>query len=292
MKVYKKEKYRVSVFETYDKLLEMWDVDLNEFDVKTRYGSTHVISFGDSSKQPLVLFHGVGDNSALMWIYNAKELGKHFRVYAIDTLGGPGKSIPNDNYNKTFDQIKWVDDVLLKLNIDKTYMAGVSNGSYITHHYGIKRPDRVIKMVCMAGGVATIGSPHPLKQMLKVFLPEAIFPTKNNVNKLIRKLTGENSGVFTENPVVMEHYQYLIKGFNNMAMAYHKIEMFSDEQIKNISGKSMFLCGDADPLRDKVSAEAAFKKHKLDFKIFKGVGHGINHEISDEINKTIIDFLK
>lgn len=60
----------------------------------------------------MILFHGVGDDSALMWVYNAKRLGERYKLYAIDTMGGPGKSVPNENYNKDFDDIKCIDEVL------------------------------------------------------------------------------------------------------------------------------------------------------------------------------------
>ncbi|HEX3030121.1 MAG TPA: alpha/beta hydrolase, partial [Clostridia bacterium] len=253
-------------------------------------GSTHVIVWGDINKPPLVLFHGVGDNSALMWIFNAKELAKHFHIYAVDTIGGPGKSCPNENYNKNFAQILWIDDIFMKLKIEKAYVAGVSNGSYITQHYGIMRPEKVIKMVCMAGSISSVGTHHPMKRMMKVFLPEALFPTKKNIVRLMKKLTGENGNVLIDDRLIMEHYTYLLKGFNNMAMGYHKIIFFNDDQIKNISGKCLFLRGDADPLGDAAKDREKFERYKLDYYIYKGVGHAINHEISDVINKRIIEY--
>jgi len=99
MKVYKSEKAKKRIYDTYNQLLDMWGVDKEEQDISTTYGTTRVILCGNKSKPPLVLFHGVGDNSALMWLYNARELACHFRIYAIDTIGGPGKSVPNRNYN-------------------------------------------------------------------------------------------------------------------------------------------------------------------------------------------------
>ncbi|OPJ62884.1 alpha/beta fold hydrolase [Clostridium oryzae] len=290
MKIYKNEKAKRKILETYNKLLTMWGVDVEEKNIDTKYGTTHVITCGDEDNPPLVLFHGVGDDSALMWIYNAKELSKHFRIYAVDTMGGPGKSCPNENYNKSFDEILWIDEVFIKLNIEKAYVAGVSNGSYMTHHYGIMRPKKVIRMVCMAGSVSTVGSPHPIKRMMKVFLPEALFPTQKNMIRLIKKLSGEHSEVFTDNDDIMEHYLNLLKGFNNMAMSKHRIDSFNDDQISRLSGKCLFLIGEADPLGDLEKVREKLEKHKLEYQFFKGVGHGINHEISETINKRIIEY--
>lgn len=290
MKVFKSEKAKRKIMETYNQLLDLWKVEYQERDIQSRYGTTHIIECGDKQKPPLLLFHGVGDNSALMWVYNAKEIAPYFHIFAIDTIGGPGKSCPNENYNKDFDEIKWIDDLYMNLSIEKAYIAGVSNGSYMAHHYGIIRPQKVIKMVCMAGSVSTIGNSHPMKTMIKVFLPEALFPTKRNVEKLIQKLSGENSRAFTDNTVIMEHFSALLKGFNNMAMAYHKVEFFDEKQIKNLCNKCLFLIGEADPMGDIAKVKEKLDRYNLEYQTYKNVGHGINHEIANVINKKIIEY--
>ncbi len=293
MKIYRNKRSEQKIIETYDKLLAMWGTPFEEKDVETFYGSTHVILCGQENNPPLVLFHGVGDDTALMWMYNAKELSAHFRIYAVDTIGGPGKSRPNANYTNDFDEIRWLDEVFDRLKLNSAFLAGVSNGAYITQHYGIMRPDKVTKMVCMSGSaVSTETGKSPMRRMLKVFLPEALFPTDRNVIKLIRKLTGDNYRIFTENALLMEHYKCLLRGFNTMAMTYHKIKPFSKEQVDSLKGRTLFLCGEKDPLGDKNTVQSLMEKHRLDFRFFPNVGHGINHEISQKINQIVIDYLK
>ena len=292
MNVFKSEIAKSHIINTYNQLLDMWNVDKTEREITTTYGTTHVILCGNESNPPLVLFHGVGDNSALMWLYNAATLSRYFRLYAIDTIGGPGKSCPNKNYNKNFDDIRWIDEILSELTLNKVYMAGVSNGAYLAQYYGIHRPERVMKIVCMACTVPAKDSdkkPNPMKTMMKIFLPEALFPTKNNTLKLLRKLCGKNSAVFTENAVIMKHYQYLLKGFNNMAMMYHKIISFNDEQINSIREKTLYLVGDDDPFA-KLGGKDALLKNKMNAKFFPEAGHGINHEIANEINRILIEY--
>lgn len=87
-----------------------------KLDIDTTYGTTHVIACGNEDNPPLVLFHGVGDDSALMWNYNAKFLSEHYRIYAVDTIGGPGKSVPS-----------------------------VSHGGYLAQLYALHRLERVKK---------------------------------------------------------------------------------------------------------------------------------------------------
>jgi pimeloyl-ACP methyl ester carboxylesterase len=108
MKAYKSKQAQHHIINTYDNLLKLWNIDITEKMVKTRYGDTHVIECGIKAGQPLVMFHGVGDDSALMWIYNAAALGKYFHLFAVDTIGGPGKSTFTDAYNKNFDDVIYV----------------------------------------------------------------------------------------------------------------------------------------------------------------------------------------
>ncbi len=95
---FKSNKKRDEVIKSYMLLLEQWGVPVEEKTVFGEYGSTYINIAGDKANPPLLLFHGVGDNSALMWIFNAKYLSKYFRVYAIDALGGAGRSVSNINW--------------------------------------------------------------------------------------------------------------------------------------------------------------------------------------------------
>jgi pimeloyl-ACP methyl ester carboxylesterase len=76
-----------------------------------------------------------------------------------------------------------------------------------------------------------------------------------------------------------------------MAMTYHKIIPFTREQIDSLKDRALFLCGENDPLGDKNSVQSLMEKYSLKYRFFPNVGHGINHEISREINHIMIDFL-
>ncbi len=294
-KVYKNAKAEKAILESYTDLLKMWDTNINELDIKGRYGSTHVIEAGDSTNPPLVLFHGVGDDAALMWIYNAKELATYFHIYAADTIGGPGKSIPGEGYDKTFDDEIWIDELLDSLKLDKVFMAGVSNGAYLTQMYTIKHPERVIKGISMAGipvKTGGNGKTAAMKAMMKVFFPEALFPTDKNVMKLIRKMTGDNYSVFTDNEKIFFHFKQLMTGFNRSAMMNHKILAFSDEEITSLGDKLLCIVGKKDPfiMLGGTELEEMVKQYPVKVIFMENAGHGINHEKAAEVNKIIIDF--
>jgi pimeloyl-ACP methyl ester carboxylesterase len=294
VKVYKSEKGKSEILKTYDVLLGNWGIDFEEFNIETRYGITHVITAGDEGNPPLVLFHGVGDDSAMMWIKNAKVLADSFRIYAIDTIGGPGKSVPNDDYGKDFELCLWIDDILDELKLDKVSIAGVSNGAYITQAYGSRRPERTDKIVCMAGGLAA-GDKNPglleMIKTMKVFFPEALFPSDKSMRKLVQKLCGENAESLLEDIYIMEHWNALLKHFNQMAMGYHKLNLLNQYEVENIKNRCIFIIGDKDPIAYSQKAIDLFIENEMQYKVFKNAGHAINHEIPDIINSILVEFL-
>ena len=291
MKVYKSDEGKEKILQSYDKLLSQWSCDKTELDITTTYGSTHVIECGDPNLPTLVLFHGVGDDSALMWIFNAAFLSKHFHIFAIDTIGGPGKSIPNENYNKDFDDILWIDQVLDELKIEKAFFAGVSNGGYLLQYYTLKRPERVIKGISIASAVPAGKRKGLIPPLFKVFLPEALFPSDKNVLKLMKKICGKNYNVFTDNPDIMFHWKSLLQGFNNMAMSFHKVRPFTDEEVASIREKIIYLAGDEDPFQ-KLGGKAALQSYCMKAVFYPDAGHGLNHELAEEINQKLLEELK
>jgi len=290
MKVYRTKKMQQEIIRTYNNLLAQWDVEIEEMDINTEYGTTHIIACGKKENPPLILFHGVGDDSALMWIYNAKYLSRYFRIYAVDTIGGPGKSVPGEGYNKDFDDVLWIDGVLDKLLIEKAFFAGVSHGGYLVKYYSLYRPERVKKGISISGAISVGEKGSPMATMMKIFLPEALFPTKRNIQKLIEKLCGENTPVFTENKDIMEHYTYLLRGFNNMAMGYHNVRPFTEEEVDLIRDKIEFLVGLEDPF-EKLGGAEALRKYHMKVTFYENAGHGLNHERADEINAKIVEIL-
>lgn len=283
---YKKEEGKRLVYDSYNRLLKLWNVEKEEKDIQTTFGKTHIIIVGKKENPPLMLFHGVGDNSAIMWIYNVQELSKHFFIIAVDTIGGPGKSEPNQAYFKKINQSLWINEILDSMNIGKANIAGVSNGSYLASYFTIKNSNRVNKIVCMSGGVVS----SPIR-MIMAFMPEALFPNEESTKKLLRKLCAPNSDAFEKNDDIMLHWNYLLKYFNNMAMSYHKYSKLLSLEYSVLKDKALYLIGEYDKLAYFPKAIKALSDNGMYYKIVKNAGHGINHEQPEIINKEIINFI-
>lgn len=290
MKVYKNKKAKEHILSTYDMLLEQWGLAYEERMIENTFGQTHVIVCGKTDGEPIVMFHGVGDDSALMWFYNAKALGENYRIYAIDTIGGPGKSIPGVGYSQTFDDIAWLDSILNALRLEQVHMIGTSHGGYLAMRYLVSRPDKVMKVIGISSVPSSGNKSGSMKLMMKIFLPEALFPKKENVAKLLQKLSGKNSAAFTDNELIMTHYQWLLKGFRNQAMMYHKVTGFTANDLQVINQRAYLLLGELDPF-EQYGGEQFVKESKLNAHFYEDAGHGLNHERAEDVNSLILDIL-
>ncbi|WNS46572.1 alpha/beta hydrolase [Paenibacillus sp. MMS20-IR301] len=292
VKVYKSEAGKERVLRSYNKLLlEYWPAEMQELKLATKYGITHCITAGNPANPPLMLLHGVGDNSAVMWMLNIRELAQYYYCIAVDTLGGPGKSIPNGNYTKqSFNQVDWINEIADQLRLGRFYLAGVSNGAYMAYNYTINESGRVINTVCMEGGMVS----SPLKAMVRTLMmmfPEILVPTHRNLLKVARKLSSPASGLFDHHPEVGEHLVLLMKNHNQQAMFVHKLQLYDKAQAVAVRDKLYFLLGDY-KLEHKREFTAILEDGGFHYTVIPDAGHGINHEQPERINRELIGFLK
>lgn len=284
VKVYRSERGAQRIRDSYDRLVGAWGIPVEERNIAGRYGTTHVLCAGDEANPALLLFHGVGDNSALMWRCNAAALSRRFRLYAVDMIGGSGKSVPGPAYYDKLDHGLYSGELMDSLGLDSTFTAGTSFGCWPAAMAAIAHPDRVKKTICMAGGI--VSDP---KDML-VFLPEALFPTQGNIRRLLKKLAAQPQ-IFLDDPLMMEHWGLLLRHFNNRSMAYHLMHPYTGEELDSLRDRTLFLIGNRDPIGYSSRKEQALRDAGMNYKIFPDVGHGINHEISERINQEIINFM-
>jgi len=290
IKVFKNKVGKEKVIQSYNQLLEMWGTDYEEHDIDTLFGTTHCITSGNIQNPPLLLFHGVGDNSAVMWVLNMRELAQHFYCIAVDTIGGPGKSVPNDQFNKkTFNQLEWIHQIMDCFNLKTVNMAGVSNGAYMIYNYAAAHPERVNKVICMEGGMVIA----PFKSMLQTLLimfPEILFPTQHNLLKVLKKLSSPTTDVFHTFPFIAEHLVLLMKNHNQQAMFVHKLQKYERDKGITVKDKLYFLLGDH---RIELQKELinVLKADQYTYKIIPNAGHGINHEQPQAVNSEMIRIL-
>ncbi len=147
----------------YDSAVAQATVAVEESDVATTWGRTHVISAGEPGAPPLIALHAKAC-SATMWVPYLPTLSAHHRVHLIDAVGDLGKSEASAVLSRPALVAAWVDEVLDRLGIERTAVVAASIGTWMAVHHAAAHPERVARMalLCPAGIVRSI----PPKVML------------------------------------------------------------------------------------------------------------------------------
>ncbi|MGN0537270.1 MAG: alpha/beta fold hydrolase [Acutalibacteraceae bacterium] len=136
--IYRNEKSKNAVLELYDRQIEELNISYKDLYVDTTFGKTHLIECGNSEGKPLLVFHGGNATTA----YNLKYchfLLPHFHIYAVDTIGHPGKSAEKEVSSYGQDYGKWAVEVIKSLGFEKMACFGGSFGGGI-----------LVKAMCVA----------------------------------------------------------------------------------------------------------------------------------------------
>ena len=167
----------------YDAAMKLWPVSYEEMEIPGRFGMTHVVVTGPKDARPLVLLHGYWATST-MWSPNIADFSKEYRVYAIDVMGQPSKSLPDEPIRDSADYVTWLTATLDALHLDRVSLVGMSFGGWLALTYAVAAPQRVEKLVPLSpGGLLPIPGQFSLRGMLMVF-----FPTRLTVNSFMRWL--------------------------------------------------------------------------------------------------------
>ncbi len=156
----------------YEAMMRYWPVPFETLDLPGPYGRTHLAVSGPTEAPPLVLLHG-GRASLTMWTTNVGDLSRDYRVYAVDIMGQPGKSIPAKTFKRRDDLIPWFTEVLDAIKISKTSLVGQSYGGWFALNYALHQPERVNKIVLLspAASFLPLNWQHMLRGSVMFFFP-------------------------------------------------------------------------------------------------------------------------
>jgi pimeloyl-ACP methyl ester carboxylesterase len=245
----------------YDAAMKLWPVPYEERDIPTRFGMTHVIVSGPRNAPPLVLLHGYMGTST-MWAPNIADLSKDHRVYAIDVMGQPGKSIPDEPIRNDADYVGWLTATLTWLHLSRISLVGMSFGGWIALNYAAAEPERVRKLVLLSpGGLLPINKGFSLRGMLMVF-----FPTRFTVDSFMRWAGFSTaSGETDARPIL--NLMYL--GMKHFRMPKDTLRIaadpLSDYDLHEMHVPTLVLFGENEVLCDPTEALARARRLIPDF---------------------------
>jgi pimeloyl-ACP methyl ester carboxylesterase len=273
---------------TYDAALKVWPVPYEQFDVPTRFGTTHVIACGPQDAPPLVLLHGYMATS-VMWAPNIGDFSRRYRVYAIDTMGQPGKSIPGEPIGTAADYVAWLTATLDALHLDRVNLLGMSFGGLLALHYASAAPERVQRLALLSpGGLLPLSRQLKLRAMLMVLLP-----TRFTANSLMRWIGLRDDGE-TEDWRVME-LMYL--GIRHFRMPTETLRIppapLLDEDLRALRMPVLLLIGEHEVVYDAAAAMTRARRLVPDFQgeLIPNCRHDMCASQFRIVNARVLEFL-
>jgi pimeloyl-ACP methyl ester carboxylesterase len=145
-RIFRDEACRSQLESWYPKFLARIQAPLEQREIPTTIGSSHVLVAGDTSRPPLVLVHGALSSSAHA-VSEMTFLLEHFHIIAPDV---PGQSVkaPSVRLSVNSDaHAKWLLEVLDGLGLENVALCGVSWGGFVAMQTAAQAPHRFSKLV-------------------------------------------------------------------------------------------------------------------------------------------------
>jgi pimeloyl-ACP methyl ester carboxylesterase len=277
----------------YDAALQLWPVPYEELDVPTRFGVTHVVACGPAHAPPLVLLHGFMATSP-SWAPNVADFATRYRVYAVDVMGQPGKTIPGEPIRDPSDYVAWLTDTFNALRIGHADLAGTSFGGWVALMFAIAAPRRVSKLVLLSpGGLLPLARQFRLRGMLMAF-----FPSPLTVNSFMRWIgLSDAPGELDATPVINLMYlgqKYFRLPRETLRVSGAAFSGLSDEELRALRVPVLALVGENEVLYDAPSALARARRLIPDFEgdLIPGCKHDMCFSQHRVVDARVLEFLE
>ena len=273
----------------YDAVMELWQVPHESRFVTTPHGQTHVISCGPQDAFPLVLLHG-GYASSTMWFANIADLSAKFRVYALDTLGEPGKSIPTQPYASRQAMSDWLEQVFIELGIDKAHVVGLSRGGWLALNLALLAPQRVGSVTLLSPAASFIQL-TPFFQALAAVVIR--IPVKAVLRTTLYSWVAPGFAVHKdfEKQFILGLYHWNWKA-NSKGYSGVMPSVFISEELGKLRMPVLLLIGDHDRLNSPESIQQAERMiPHLESGIIPNAGHLLSMEQPGLVDRRILEFL-
>jgi len=273
--------------------MELWVFPCEETEIPTRFGMTHVVSSGPKDAPPLVLLHGYFA-TLTMWSPNIADFSKDYRVYAIDVMGQPGKSVPDPSepIRDAADFAAWLSETLDGLNLDLILLVGMSYGGWLALNLALAAPARIRKLALLSPAASF----QPLvKQFMLRGMLMGFFPTRLTVNSCFGWMGFKDS---PDDPLARCILDLAYLGMKHFRLPPETMRImpgvFSDDELRALRVPVLLLIGDREVIYDPAKALARARALLPNFggELVPHCNHDMCFSQHRIVDARVLDFLK
>jgi pimeloyl-ACP methyl ester carboxylesterase len=276
---------QLSYKDAYDKALLLWGIPYEEKAIKTRFGNAQVIICGPPNGEPLVLLHGMNASST-MWYPNIASLSGHYRIYAIDFLLEPGKSLCQGEISGTDEIVGWYDEIFDQLKLDHFSILGASRGGWMAIKIALHEKERVTKIALLSPAQAFIWI-KPGSKMISNLTYE-LSPKRKRLRHVLQTMTFDVDNI---SQVYIDQY-YIGTREAKMNKCILEMTPFSDDELRSLAMPVLVLIGDNDIINNAKSLEKARELiPHVETATIRNAGHFLSIDQPAIVDNKILDFL-
>jgi pimeloyl-ACP methyl ester carboxylesterase len=279
----------------YEASMRLWTVPYEDRSIPSRFGSTHLVVCGPKDAPPLVLLHCFA-TSLTAWAYNIADLSRDYHVYALDMMGQPSKSIPDQPIRNREELAEWLTAVLDDVGISQTDLIGYSFGGFAALNYAMQAPDRIKKLILLspAGGLVPLKTQFYLRGMFSTLFPSLSLLTTNILwfNWFFYHPNLKNEKTRRIFDCLSHQFALGLKYFRMRAgilpIAY------KDEELRRVRNPTLLLIGKQEMLYHPVPALERAKKliPSIQAELIPQASHDLPISKAETVNTRMLAFLK
>lgn len=275
----------------YEAVLQSWPVPYHEIEVPTRFGTSYVVASGPKDGPPLILLHGYF-TTLLLWTPNIADLGKEYRVYAVDLMGNRNRSVPGESIVSTDDLVAWLDETLLGLGLDSIYVMGMSFGGWLAINFTLSAPERVRKLVLISPAASLL----PLVRQFTLRVMASMLPPKRFWFESLMGWMGIRGGA--GNGFMQRLLDLMWLGGEHIEMSAKSMRVmptvFSDEELGALRPPVLLLIGENEVIYDAAKAMERARRliPHLESELVPQCSHDITFTQREIVDARVLEFLK
>jgi pimeloyl-ACP methyl ester carboxylesterase len=269
----------------YDKAIDSMGIPYEDRFLETSFGLTHVIVCGNDKGKPIVLWHGQNANATtyIRWI---PALAQAYCLYAVDTIGGMGKSAATRPSRKGTAYGEWAAEVVKALDLQQANMIGISNGGWLILKLGGVAAELIASAILLSSAGLM---PVSMKLVWQIVTRSVNKDPRVIAERLVELLSPPD---LPADPFYIDFFELILTSkFRGEQIA----PRITDEELQTLNAPVYILMGQYERSFDAYKAlerGVNLLPNVTRAELVPGVGHSMEHREPEWVINRISDYLE
>ncbi|MDH3193779.1 MAG: alpha/beta hydrolase [Acidimicrobiia bacterium] len=276
---------RTQYVEAYRRAQELWEVPVEDWEIPTRFGTTHALVSGPAEAPPVFLLHAAFGTGATQWFPNVVRLSRHHRLVALDFVGAPGLGEQTAPILDRADCAAWLSDVIDYFDLTSVDLVGSSHGGWLALNLAVAQSERVRRLALLAPAASLM----PFRRGAIVSIRLGPFMPGWTAWPSMRPIFGNryeiDDRIVEVLAMSLRHYRY------QQRPVYP--DVFSDEELRSVRAETFVMLGDKEILYDPLRAleRAGSLIPSVRTELVANTGHLLNIEQAELVDRRLLALL-